>query len=93
VIRLGGIGELGNLATAYGALVLVKVTCLVVLGLLGWQQRRRVVGRMATEGPGRGLFLRFALTELLVMGVAVGFATALSRTPTPAQPGPLDTSA
>jgi cytochrome c oxidase assembly factor CtaG/putative copper export protein len=92
VIRLGGIGELGNLATAYGALVVVKATCLVVLGLLGWQQRRRVVGRMAAEGPGRGLFLRFALTELVVMGVAVGFATALSRTPTPASPGPLDPS-
>ena len=93
VIRLGGVGELGNLATAYGALILVKTACLVVLGLLGWQQRRRVVGRMAAEGPGRGLFLRFAVTELVVMGVAVGFATALSRTPTPASPPRLDTSA
>jgi putative copper resistance protein D len=93
VIRLGGVGELGNLATAYGALILVKTACLVVLGLLGWQQRRRVVGRMAAEGPGRGLFLRFAMTELVVMGVAVGFATALSRTPTPASPPRLDTSA
>ena len=93
VIRLGGIGDLGNLATAYGALVLVKTTCLVVLGLLGWQQRRRVVGRMTDGSPARGLFLRFAVTELLVMGVAVGFATALARTPTPASPGPLDTSA
>jgi cytochrome c oxidase assembly factor CtaG/putative copper export protein len=92
VIRLGGVAELGNLATAYGALVLVKTGCLVVLGLLGWQQRRRVVGRMASQGPGRGLFVRFALTELVVMGVAVGFATALARTPTPAPPAPLDTS-
>ena len=93
VIRLGGIGDLGNLATAYGALVLVKTTCLVVLGLLGWQQRRRVVGRMNDGSPGRGLFLRFAVAELVVMGVAVGFATALARTPTPASPGRLDTSA
>ncbi len=93
VIRLGGVGELGNLATAYGALILVKTACLVVLGLLGWQQRRQVVGRMAAEGPVRGLFLRFAVTELVVMGVAVGFATALSRTPTPASPPRLDTSA
>ncbi len=93
VIRLGGIGDLGNLATAYGALVLVKTTCLIVLGLLGWQQRRRVVGRMTDGSPARGLFVRFAVTELLVMGVAVGFATALARTPTPASPGPLDTSA
>jgi putative copper resistance protein D len=93
VIRLGGIGDLGNLATAYGALVVVKATCLVVLGLFGAQQRRRVVGRMAEGGLARGLFLRFAVTELVVMGVAVGFATALARTPTPAAPGPLDTSA
>ncbi len=93
VIRLGGLADLGNLFTAYGALILVKTTCLVVLGLMGWQQRRRVVGRMATAGPARGLFVRFAVTELVVMGVAVGFATALARTPTPASPGPLDTSA
>ena len=90
VIRLG---DLANLATAYGVLILVKSACLVVLGLLGWQQRRRVVGKLA-EGPTtRGLFVRFASVELLVMGVAVGFATALARTPTPAAPGPLDTSA
>lgn len=92
VIRLGGIGELGNLPTAYGALILVKTACLVVLGLLGWQQRRRVVGRMAVEGPGHGLFVRFAVTELIVMAVAVGFATALSRTPAPPSPPGLDTS-
>jgi putative copper resistance protein D len=90
VIRLG---DLANLATAYGVLILVKSACLVALGLLGWQQRRRVVGKLA-EGPAtRGLFVRFASVELLVMGVAVGFATALARTPTPATPGPLDTSA
>jgi cytochrome c oxidase assembly factor CtaG/putative copper export protein len=92
VIRLGGLSQLGNLLTAYGALVIVKTICLVVLGFMGWQQRRRVVGRMATEGPARGLFARFAVIELAVMGVAFGFATALARTPTPAAPGPLDVS-
>jgi cytochrome c oxidase assembly factor CtaG len=92
VIRLGGLSQLGNLLTAYGALVIVKTICLVVLGFMGWQQRRRVVGRMATEGPARGLFARFAVTELAVMGVAFGFAAALARTPTPAAAGPLDVS-
>ena len=90
VIRLG---DLANLATSYGTLILVKATCLLVLGLLGWQQRRRVVGKLADGAATAGLFVRFAATELLVMGVAVGFATALARTPTPATPGPLDASA
>jgi cytochrome c oxidase assembly factor CtaG/putative copper export protein len=84
VVRLGGTAALGRLATAYGALVLVKTACLLVLGFMGWQQRRLVVARLA-DGTGRAsrLFARFAGVELLVMGVAVGFATALARTAPP----------
>jgi cytochrome c oxidase assembly factor CtaG len=61
---------------AYGLLVVGKVAALVVLGVLGWRQRRRVI---ATGGG----FVRLAVTELLVMAAAVGLAVALSRTPTP----------
>ena len=83
VIRLGGIGELGNLATAYGALSSSRPpawsssACSAGSSAAGWS------AGWPPRVPGRGLFLRFAVTELVVMGVAVGFATALSRTPTP----------
>lgn len=86
LIRLG---DLRNLATAYGSLVLVKVACVVTLGVLGVAQRRRVLARLAGDERASWLFTRFAVTELLVMGVAVGFATALARTPSTAAEGAL----
>ena len=80
LLRLGG---LANLATSYGVLVLVKTGCIVVLGVFGLLQRRRIVERFADNPSTRGLFARFALAEVLVMGVAFGFATALARSPGP----------
>ncbi|MEP6631053.1 MAG: cytochrome c oxidase assembly protein [Lapillicoccus sp.] len=94
VVRLGGSEALGRLATAYGALVVVKSTCLVALGVMGWQQRRLVVARLSAEPLATTrLFVRFATVELLVMGVAVGFATALARTAPPGGPAALPTPA
>ncbi|MEO3937504.1 cytochrome c oxidase assembly protein [Dermatophilaceae bacterium Soc4.6] len=88
-LRLGG---LAGLATAYGVLVVVKAVCLVVLGLFGLQQRRRVVDRLAVDPTSAALFARMAVTELAVMGVAFGFATALARSapPVPDTLPPLD---
>ena len=51
----------------------------MVLGLAGLQQRRVVIGRMATDEAARALFARLAVVEVVVMGVAFGLATALSR--------------
>jgi len=79
-LRLGGVG---NLLTAYGALILLKTSALLVLGGAGYLQRRRVVQRLRSE-PGSGrLFTRLVLTELAVMGAAFGVAAALARTPAP----------
>lgn len=86
VVRLGGLDHLANLTTPYGVLLLVKAACLVVLGLLGWQQRRRVVTRMGdprTATSAKALLAQLAVIETLVMAVAFGFAAALARTPTP----------
>ena len=58
-------------ATPYGVLVVDKVVALVVLGLAGWQQRRRWSDRMATDEGARALFARLAVVEVVVMGVAV----------------------
>lgn len=84
--RLGGWSDL---ATAYGVLVLVKVLAFVALGVAGVWHRRVTLDRIddatsAGDRAGRGrLFARLAVAETLVMGLAFGVATALSRTAPP----------
>ncbi len=63
--------------SSYGRLVVAKTVALVLLGIVGWRQRRLIVAE------GRG-FLALATTELLIMAATIGLAVALGRTPTPA---------
>jgi len=83
------VGSISNLATSYGALVILKVVALVALGILGWQQRTRVVDRIATDPLAGRLFARLALVELAVMGSAFALGTALSRSAPPVPNTPL----
>lgn len=73
------------LRTEYGLLVLGKVVALVVLGVFGHQHRKRALPRLADSGSAKGQFVRLAAVEVLVMFVTIGLATALSRTPPPAE--------
>jgi putative copper resistance protein D len=77
------IGSIGNLASTYGALVILKVLALVVLGLAGWQQRSRVVHQLSADPRARRVFARLALFELVVMGAAFALGAALSRSAPP----------
>jgi len=77
------IGSIGNLASSYGALVILKVVALVALGAAGWLQRSRVVKRIAADPLAGRLFGRLALMELVVMSAAFGLGTALSRSAAP----------
>ena len=83
------VGSIGNLATSYGMLVLLKVGALVVLGLAGWQQRSRVVGRIGVDPLAGRLFARLAVIELVVMGAALALGTALSRSAPPVAGTPI----
>lgn len=77
----------------YGVLVLAKVTALVVLGALGWRQRKRGVAALRADPSARGPLLRLALTEAVVFGVTFGIAVGLGRTPPPSlrsQPTPVE---
>ena len=74
-VRLVAWGDV--FGSSYGRLVVAKVVALSLLGLLGWWQRRRIIGQ------GRG-FLAFVTGELLLMTATIGLAVGLSRTPTPA---------
>lgn len=80
--RLGGPSGLDS---QYGLLVIAKAIVLAVLGVAGWQQRRRIISRLDTSPR---LFVRLATGEIVVMGVAFGLAAALSQT-APPNPGEL----
>lgn len=69
--------------TNYGWLLVGKATALVVLGVLGWQQRRRGVAALRADSNARGALIRLALIEAGVFGVTFGIAVALGRTPPP----------
>ena len=87
-LRLGG---LGGLTTEYGALVMIKVIALLLLGVAGLEQRQRVVGRLEADPASKVLFARLAAGELVVMGLAVGIAVALARSAPPVPVKPLGT--
>lgn len=69
--------------TRYGLLILAKLVALVVLGLLGWQQRRLGVAALQADPAARRPLIRLALTEAVIFGVTFGVAVALGRTPPP----------
>jgi cytochrome c oxidase assembly factor CtaG/putative copper export protein len=77
------IGSIGNLASTYGALVILKVLALVMLGVAGWQQRSRVVHQISADPRAGRNFARLALFELVVMGAAFALGAALSRSAPP----------
>ncbi|MGN7781478.1 cytochrome c oxidase assembly protein [Mycolicibacterium sp. 22603] len=67
----------------YGWLIVGKMTALVVLGVLGWLQRRRSVAALQADPSARGPLIRLAFVESLIFGVTFGLAVALGRTPPP----------
>ena len=69
----------------YGALLVDKATVLVLIGLAGWQHRRRAIPAVLAGQP--RAFLRFAGGEVILMATVIGLAVALGRTPAPAVPG------
>lgn len=88
------IGDLGGLATAYGAIIVGKTVALVLLGVAGWAQRRVMIRRLRESHADTAAFVRLVLTELTVMGVAIGLAVALSRSAPPVpEDGPIATPA
>jgi putative copper resistance protein D len=84
------LGSLSDIATPYGVLLVVKTVAFVVLGAAGAWHRRVTLDRLdaavagASGGLPRGrLFVRLAVGESLVMGLAFGVATALARSQPP----------
>ena len=82
-----------GLASDYGALLVVKVSALTLLGAAGWYQRRRILPAIANPVIAGRAFGALATVELTVMAAAMGTAVALSRTPPPSEVGEASTAA
>ncbi len=81
------------LSTNYGRLVLAKIVAFALLGVIGWQQRRRGVAAVQADPDSRGPLIRLALTEAVIFGATFGIAVGLGRTPPPPpprQPSPVE---
>ena len=84
---LSGTGAVVDaLGTGYGWLLVGKTLGLALLGVLGWQHRRRTLPQLQTGRP--HAFRRFAVGELLVMLATVALAVALAASPPPAAATP-----
>ncbi|MFI1913680.1 cytochrome c oxidase assembly protein [Nocardia sp. NPDC020380] len=70
-------------STTYGKLVLAKTFALVVLGCIGFLQRRRAIPALKRDPQDRGALIRFAGVEGLIFAATIGLAVGLGRTPPP----------
>ena len=94
-----GLRDWAALLSPYGAILMVKVVALVLLGLLGAWYRLRLIGRLREDDLGTRrrtasgvaldtaapsrTFWTLVACELALMGAASGAAAALARTPPP----------
>ncbi len=74
---------LAGLSSRYGLLLVLKVTLAALLGLAGWQMRRRFTRRLAERPENSGEFARFAVAELVLLGAAAGTGAGLARSAPP----------
>lgn len=72
--------------TTYGWLLVAKIVALLLLGVLGWRQRRVSLTALAADPGARAPLIRLALTEAALFGVTFGVAVGLGRTPPPPEP-------
>lgn len=76
------LGDITQLMTPYGGILIAKVVLLVGMGLFGAWYRIRLIPRL--DGPQAARwFWMLVLGEIALMGLASGAATALARTPPP----------
>ncbi|MEV8175626.1 cytochrome c oxidase assembly protein [Microbacterium sp. NPDC079176] len=75
-------GDISQLWTPYGTILLAKVVLLVGMGMLGAWYRTRLIPRLEDDGAARWFWM-LVLCEVALMGLASGAAAALARTPPP----------
>ncbi|MFA4083457.1 cytochrome c oxidase assembly protein [Mycobacteroides salmoniphilum] len=69
--------------TRYGWLLVGKATALLILGVLGYLQRRSAITALSEEPQNRRPLIRLAGVEAVIFAVTFGIAVGLGRTPPP----------
>ncbi|MEV4737087.1 MULTISPECIES: cytochrome c oxidase assembly protein [unclassified Microbacterium] len=76
------LGDISQLMTPYGGILIAKVVLLVGMGLFGAWYRLRLIPRLNGPAAARWFWM-LVLGEIALMGLASGAAAALARTPPP----------
>lgn len=76
------LGDISQLWTPYGVILLAKVVLLGAMGVLGAWYRIRLIPRLEGANASRWFWM-LVLCEVALMGLASGAAAALARTPPP----------
>lgn len=84
------VGTVDNLRSSFGNLVAVKIAAILVLGVVGFVQRRWILSRMGRDPSGRSSwFWPLVAIEVLVMVLASGAAVTLLRLDEPIPDDPV----
>jgi len=78
-------GAVALISSLYGALLLAKVSILIVLISFGWRMRKIISGRAERDSLNRAGIALLAGREILWMGAVLGLSVALSRTAPPGE--------
>jgi putative copper resistance protein D len=97
--RLNSVTEL--FLTEYGLIIIVKIVLFGILGAFGYLHREHALRRIDQAPAGqegrsfrRGLFVRIAAVEVLIMSAVIGVSVGLGRTaPPPPLEGTVDPAA
>ncbi|WP_370890735.1 cytochrome c oxidase assembly protein [Janibacter sp. GXQ6167] len=79
------LGSISALASPYGLLLGIKTVAIIALGVAGWWHRRTIIAALEKGASSAAAFTRLALGEIFIMGVALGAAVAVARTPSPGE--------
>jgi putative copper resistance protein D len=85
--RLSAVTDL--FTTEYGLLITAKASVLILLGIAGAWQRKRIIPKLMADPMNRKAFIRLAATEVVFMAFALGVSVGLSKSPPPVSQAPL----
>jgi putative copper resistance protein D len=72
-----------DIFSSYGVLLILKVSALVLLAVLGAIYRTRLISKLQDGAAVAKSFFGLVAVEFVIMGTAIGFATALAKTAPP----------
>jgi putative copper resistance protein D len=83
------LSSFSDLVKPYGLLIVAKAAILILLGIAGALQRRRIIPGLRRDPMNRRLFVRLAVSEVAFMALAIGISVGLAKSPPPVSQAPL----